>query len=225
VRLPVHYSGQPQHVAQYGHPLREVRPTIRTGLTAPPAANFGMAAGFGPDSTTINMEDPMLDRLSSCDLHTYLTLVRRIAVSTRRRYPLASVDDLVSAGSLGLVEAGRKFKPERGVAFGAFARVVIRGRMLDHVRQESRNTTTCRELAAHSSGYHGNPTEHFAAVDELLGITLSRLSQLGPHMQTMISGAMEGDSIVRLAAKIGISKHRAFRLRSEALEAIRLGLK
>lgn len=61
-------------------------------------------------------------------------LVRQMALAMRRRLaPGASVDDLVGAGNLGLVEAARRFDPSKA-SFGTFARYRIRGAMTDSLR-------------------------------------------------------------------------------------------
>jgi RNA polymerase sigma factor for flagellar operon FliA len=63
-----------------------------------------------------------------------LDLVKQMALALRRRLaPGASVDDLVGAGNLGLVEAARRFDPSKA-SFGTFARHRIRGAMTDSLR-------------------------------------------------------------------------------------------
>jgi len=47
----------------------------------------------------------------------------------------ADMDELVSYGNAGLLEAARRYDPSRGVPFRAFATFRIRGAMLDGVRQ------------------------------------------------------------------------------------------
>ena len=44
-------------------------------------------------------------------------------------------DDLVSAGMVGLIDAVDRFDPSRGVPFEAFARVRIRGAIIDELRR------------------------------------------------------------------------------------------
>lgn len=48
--------------------------------------------------------------------------------------PSVSVDDLQSAGTIGLLDAIEKFDPERGVKFRTYADFRIRGAMLDELR-------------------------------------------------------------------------------------------
>lgn len=44
-------------------------------------------------------------------------------------------DDLISAGVVGLIDAVDRFDPSRGVPFEAFARVRVRGAILDELRR------------------------------------------------------------------------------------------
>ncbi len=55
-----------------------------------------------------------------------------------RRFPgWVSRDELVSWGGMGLFEAARRFRPERGVPFVQYARHRVRGAMLDGMRETS----------------------------------------------------------------------------------------
>lgn len=66
----------------------------------------------------------------------HLEDVRHILARIAVRLP-GDVDrqNLESAGVLGLVEAAGQFDPHRGVEFGAFARMRIRGAILDELRR------------------------------------------------------------------------------------------
>ena len=62
-------------------------------------------------------------------------LVRRIASRMALRVPSSvSVDELVSAGCVGLIEAVDKFDPSKGVELKTFAEHRIRGAILDELR-------------------------------------------------------------------------------------------
>lgn len=69
-------------------------------------------------------------------VETHVDLVKRIACHLTGRLP-ASVDlnDLLQAGMIGLLEAGRNFDPSRGASFETYAGIRIRGAMLDEVRK------------------------------------------------------------------------------------------
>jgi len=62
-------------------------------------------------------------------------LVRRVAFEMRQHLPPhVELDDLVAAGTLGLVDALRKFDPSRKVKLESYARHRIRGGILDALR-------------------------------------------------------------------------------------------
>ena len=64
-----------------------------------------------------------------------LELVRRLALGLARRLPRhIDLDELVSLGNLGVVEARTRYDASRGIPFGAFAATRIRGAMLDGLR-------------------------------------------------------------------------------------------
>ena len=66
-----------------------------------------------------------------------LTLVKRVALHLKVRLPpFVEFDDLLQAGMLGLIEASRSFKSEKGTPFDGFARLRIKA-MIDHVRRLS----------------------------------------------------------------------------------------
>lgn len=68
----------------------------------------------------------------------HLRLVRRIAAHFRGRLPTAIEHaDLVQVGIVGLMEAIEAFDKERGSDFETFAKLRIRGAMLDEIRRAS----------------------------------------------------------------------------------------
>ncbi|MBI4873340.1 MAG: FliA/WhiG family RNA polymerase sigma factor [Acidobacteria bacterium] len=76
----------------------------------------------------------------------HLDTVKYVALGILRRLPVAvELDDLVQAGTLGLLDACRKYKPERGVAFNAYAKHRIRGAILDNLRELAPTTRSLRE--------------------------------------------------------------------------------
>ena len=63
-------------------------------------------------------------------------LVRRIAHHLAARLPASvEVDDLIQAGMLGLIDAGRNFQADQGAAFETYASIRIRGAMIDEIRR------------------------------------------------------------------------------------------
>lgn len=62
-------------------------------------------------------------------------LVRTVAQRVSQRVPRSvSLDELISAGSLGLLDAVDKFDPEKDVRFRTYAQFRIKGAILDELR-------------------------------------------------------------------------------------------
>ena len=78
----------------------------------------------------------------------HLPLVRTIASRLRPVAPSAEVDDLVSAGTIGLIEAVDRYDAKLGVPFVSFAYSRIRGAIIDELR---RLTTPRGESAARTA--------------------------------------------------------------------------
>lgn len=69
-------------------------------------------------------------------LKEYAPLVKRIAHHLMARLPSSvSVDDIIQAGMIGLLEAAGRYDELRGAQFETFAAQRIRGAMLDELRQ------------------------------------------------------------------------------------------
>jgi RNA polymerase sigma factor for flagellar operon FliA len=72
------------------------------------------------------------------DISSYLGLVRKIAIYLRPRVPnYIETDDMIQLGTLGLIEAEKKFDASQGVGFEDFAKTRIKGAILDEARRLS----------------------------------------------------------------------------------------
>jgi RNA polymerase sigma factor for flagellar operon FliA len=68
----------------------------------------------------------------------YLPLVRHVVQKVTAQFPRhVDLDNLVSAGTLGLVKAARSFSYEKGVEFKIYAYIRIKGAVIDELRGES----------------------------------------------------------------------------------------
>lgn len=78
--------------------------------------------------------DPYVDRESLIieSLHQVRSIARRIH---EKLPPNMSLDDLVSAGIIGLIQAVDNFDPEQNVKFRTYAEYKIRGAILDSLRE------------------------------------------------------------------------------------------
>lgn len=67
---------------------------------------------------------------------THAGLVKRIAYHLMNRLPPSvQVEDLIQAGMIGLIEAGRNYDAGQGASFETYAGIRIRGSMLDEIRR------------------------------------------------------------------------------------------
>lgn len=65
-----------------------------------------------------------------------LALVHHVARKLQRALPAdADFNDLISAGTLGLINAAESFEPDRGLAFSTYAATRIHGAILDDLRR------------------------------------------------------------------------------------------
>jgi RNA polymerase sigma factor for flagellar operon FliA len=93
-------------------------------------AEFDESGGPGGDGgcepLTAEQEEQLME---------HLPMVRYLARRIHERLPHhVELDDLVSAGMLGLLDAMRKFDPEKKVQFRSYAQFRIRGAILDSLR-------------------------------------------------------------------------------------------
>jgi RNA polymerase sigma factor for flagellar operon FliA len=109
--------------------------------------------------------------------------VEKIARHLARRLPPSiDLNDLISAGALGLLEAAARFDPARGESFEAFARLRIKGAMLDDIRvrdtmsRDMRRAwrAVARSTARLSQHLGRRPTEEEIAEDAGMSIEVLR---------------------------------------------------
>ena len=80
------------------------------------------------------LKNEQLDQAELVKKHA--PLVKRIAYHLIGRLPSSvDVDDLIQAGTIGLLMAGRNFSPEKGANFETYAGIRIRGAMIDELRK------------------------------------------------------------------------------------------
>ena len=88
-----------------------------------------------------DLDDPSLapGRLSdqqSALAATHLPMVRRLACKYRAKGTPLPLEDLVGAGSVGLVRAASKYEPSRGLKFSTYAMYWVRNAMLSAIQRE-----------------------------------------------------------------------------------------
>src|SRR3954469_21348639 len=95
----------------------------------------------------------LTDAAGSADGVTSLTqqhvgLVHHVARQlSRRLHDKVDLDELVSAGSIGLMQAAASYEPARGLTFSTYAVPRIRGSMLDELRRHDHMSRGARRKA------------------------------------------------------------------------------
>ncbi|MCG8670933.1 MAG: RNA polymerase sigma factor FliA [Pseudomonadales bacterium] len=69
-------------------------------------------------------------------IERHADLVKRIAHHMMGRMPASvSVEDLIQAGMIGLIDASKKFDQSKGASFETYAGIRVRGAMIDELRK------------------------------------------------------------------------------------------
>jgi RNA polymerase sigma factor for flagellar operon FliA len=132
-------------------------------------------------------------------LAEHISLVHHVSRQIHRRVSSdVELDELVSAGTMGLIEALERFEPTRGLAFSTFAVPRVRGaildelRRIDHVpssmRRRTRTLSTAREALRHELGREPVGEE----VAEMLGLELPELWKLEAEAEGTMRVALDG---------------------------------
>lgn len=116
----------------------------------------------------------------------YTPLVRRLVRNLTYRVPM-SVDrnTLFSAGIVGLLDAADRFDDDRSVAFEAYARIRVRGAILDELRGLDHLTRTQRRRSRAVAEVRGDLERQGGAPDaevaSALGLTVEQVQTSRQH--------------------------------------------
>ena len=112
-------------------------------------------------------------------VNRHAPLVKRIAYHLMNRLPPnVQADDLIQAGMIGLLEAGRNYDPSQGASFETYAGIRIRGAMLDEIRRSDwtprsvhRKARVVADAMREIENEHGRDARD-VEVAEVLGMSL-----------------------------------------------------
>ncbi|MEP7064765.1 MAG: FliA/WhiG family RNA polymerase sigma factor [Gemmatimonadota bacterium] len=132
-------------------------------------------------------------------LAEHISLVHHVSRQIHRRVSNeVELDELISAGTMGLIDALERFEPTRGLAFSTFAVPRVRGaildelRRIDHVpsslRRRTRTLSTARESLRHELGREPVSEE----VAALLGLEVAELWKLEAEAERTMRVALDG---------------------------------
>jgi RNA polymerase sigma factor for flagellar operon FliA len=146
-----------------------------------------MSAALSQRLETVDREKLILD---------HYPMVRRIAYRLVARYPSSvDVDDLITIGMLGLIEAVDRFEHDRSVSFSGYARIRVQGAIVDELRKQdwvprsvrdrADRIRRMRETLEESLGRPPSETEIASA----LGVEVERLQEITRNsvVRTLIS--------------------------------------
>ena len=111
-------------------------------------------------------EKPDAERRDRC-LEAWAPLVKRVWSRLRVSLPPSGTglgDDLIQSGCIGLIQALDGFKPQAGASFETYARLRIRGAMLDELRrldwlskQSRQRWKALQRASGELAQHHGRP--------------------------------------------------------------------
>jgi len=101
---------------------------VRPSKSGSRSKKRGLGKGFCQSVSKTRREEELVQQ----HLPLVKSIVARIAITLP---PHVDSEDLYSAGLLGLVNAIRQYNPKMGTAFATYARVRIRGAILDELRR------------------------------------------------------------------------------------------
>ena len=159
-------------------------------------------------------------------VRSHLPLVRAMARRYARRRE--EFDDLVQAGSVGLVKAATRFDPSRGVAFATFVTPTVEGEIRRQLRERSKGTSTVSDpvtLAADEAAAESASDHESLATSEYRILLAGGLRTLDPREQQIVFLRFHADMTERqIAGKVGISQAHVSRLLEGALAKLRAEL-
>jgi RNA polymerase sigma-B factor len=166
-------------------------------------------------------------------IEEHMPLVAALAHRYDRRGE--QLEDLVQVGALGLIKAVDRFRPERGVALGAFAAPTIVGEIKHHLRDRTWPLSVPRRLresrapsefvaAEAEADAAGDDDESFSEVEDR-ALLERALGALGERERRILELRFFGDlSQVEIAKELGISQVHVSRIQHGALEKLRRAL-
>jgi RNA polymerase sigma factor FliA len=98
----------------------------------------------------------------------HLTHVHALAKRLRSHVPTCvTLDDLIGAGTVGLIQAVDRFQPSRGLQFATYAKHRIRGAMLDFLREEDPLSRTERRRTRAANATAGGALPMTISLEQL----------------------------------------------------------
>lgn len=182
------------------------------------------------------------------DLARYMPIVHQTVTALVRRLPSnVQRDDLVAAGTWGLMDSLRRAPTTEGTAFESYVRIRIRGAMVDELRaqdwlprrvrtavnrREPGDSTPLASVVGLEDVVAGDPmaladTQNRSPIEEVLASSERRLvaaavSKLPPRERTVVQlHYFSGVRFKLIGNMLGVSEPRISQLHSRALQRLR----
>jgi RNA polymerase sigma factor for flagellar operon FliA len=121
----------------------------------------------------------------------HVGLVHHVARQLARRlHDKVAIDELVSAGAIGLMQAAASYEPARGLTFSTYAVPRIRGSMLDELRRHDHMSRGARRKARALAAARESLTHRFGREPRKAEIAL----ELSISQQTLHEWEMDVDA-------------------------------
>lgn len=132
----------------------------------------------------------------------------------------AELDDLISAGNEGLLEAAANFYPSSNASFATYARPCIRGYILNSTSKWYRQSLTHKPIADIAD------SERHSTKPDLRKLDLQKaVKHLSPQQQRIVTLYYQNDwSMRQIGESLGIAEGSVSRLHKKALIALRTHL-
>ena len=144
-----------------------------------------------------------LTRDEACEKYRNKVLLLARRVFERAPDAAIQIEDLVSCGAIGLLEAFDRFDPNRGIQFSTYAEYRIRGAMYDALRNNDTFTRRRRQLAKklenaaeavrRRTGQEPNPKDIAKQLEMTLEQYWLALDQVKPISHTSINATESDD--------------------------------
>lgn len=137
--------------------------------------------------------------------------------------PCFDLDDLVGIGNVALVHAATAYRPETGVPFAAWARLRIRGAILDATRRGKYEEATRPGLEVAPTRWAAPATDERIDAGRLRRDLGEAISWLPPAQQRVLFGYYSQTAPTRqeVALEMGISLSTLDKLHAAAVDGLR----
>jgi len=169
-------------------------------------------------------EDSLWRRFTPENRARLILAYQPLVVSALRRLspPEAFEEDCLSEGLLALIRSVDKFKPGMGVAFSVYARLRIKGAMLDYLRRAARGAAVAEEFDAADFIALAEPRGMSEIEQEKLAKVLETIAELSPKERAVVEMIyIEDKTREDVAAALDVSTSRISQIHTAALKRLR----